>query len=184
MQRRRVAAALPEMPSRLRLAVARARPPGRWRFRIEAWPPLCRPASGSSRPPTRPRLEPKGGPRPACRRRTRCARSRRRPSCSARCPTRWRSRRGPGRSPRTRCKQSARWMAFIASRWSRKRRCTRKTAAEDGVPSRRRERRCYECEQCKGWHLTSWVDALTPPEREPAGGTSPPTACAPGSHQS
>jgi hypothetical protein len=40
---------------------------------------------------------------------------------------------------------------------------TRKTAAEDGVPCRRRERRSYQCEQCKGWHLTSWVDALTPP---------------------
>jgi hypothetical protein len=49
--------------------------------------------------------------------------------------------------------------------------CTRKAAAEDGVPCRRRERRCYECEQCKGWHLTSWVDALTPPrpmQAEPA----------------
>jgi hypothetical protein len=33
----------------------------------------------------------------------------------------------------------------------------RRRAKLDGLPSRRQEQRCYECESCRGWHLTSWA---------------------------
>ncbi len=40
----------------------------------------------------------------------------------------------------------------------------RQKAAEDGVPCHRYERRCYACDECNAWHLTSWADPLTPRE--------------------
>lgn len=35
----------------------------------------------------------------------------------------------------------------------------RKFAADAGAPCHRREIRCYACELCKGWHLTSKPDS-------------------------
>ena len=32
----------------------------------------------------------------------------------------------------------------------------RRRAKVEGLDSRRHEERCYECESCHGWHLTSW----------------------------
>lgn len=41
---------------------------------------------------------------------------------------------------------------------------SRQAAAEAGLPCRRRECRCYECDHCQGWHLTSWTDPGRPPD--------------------
>lgn len=41
---------------------------------------------------------------------------------------------------------------------------TRRAAAIDALPCRRRETRCYECDHCRGWHLTSWSSPGSPPD--------------------
>jgi len=35
-------------------------------------------------------------------------------------------------------------------------------ASNNGVPTRRREVRAYQCLACKAWHLTSWTSADNP----------------------
>src|SRR5262245_14268614 len=70
-------------------------------------------------------------------------------------------------NPRTKCPVSGKLRfrdAREAKRAIQNAASSRRKAGEDGVPCRRRERRCYECDECQGWHLTSWADALSPGE--------------------